>query len=281
MEETMKKTRVWPVVLTAAIITAIALAAVFGPDVLRYFRARNMQNDLREMYKGLLPVAIAEEEQPAIHEDFAQLYQANPHLVGWLSAGETIDYPVVQHDNAFYLDHDYFGNRDNNGTLFLNAANQLAPRDSILLIHGHNMKSGAMFGDLDAFRDCDYLSEHPIVTFRTIWDEQDVHYVPVAAFDASMTPGAEGYFNIGRIRFEFEPAQDETTPPTSAELETYLAQIRQLSFWTSPVEADSTDRFIALVTCSYSHDNGRMLLLCRQLREGESPETIKELFFKQ
>lgn len=287
-------TRVWPVVLAAVIITAAALTVVFGKDAMQYFRAKDKQNELQDLYRGaqtgsawnvILPRAFAEElpavppeQETAIHEDFAALYEQNPHVVGWLSAGVTIDYPVVQSDNEFYLDHDYFGEPDSNGTLFINAANRFEPRDSILLIHGHNMKSGAMFGDLDNFRGYSYLSEHPVVTFRTIWDDEDVYYVPVAAFDASMNPGAEGYFNIGRIRFDFDLPADADSDARSSGLEEYIAQLRELSFWDSPVEADSTDEFIALVTCSYSHDDGRLVLVCRRLRDGETADDIRGQF---
>lgn len=285
-------TRVWPVVLAAVIVTVVALIAVFGQEVVEYFKARDTQNELQDLYRGansawdlLSPRAYAEEllnappgEEPVIHEDFIELYEKNPHLIGWLSAGEKIDYPVVQYDNEYYLHHDYFGNADDNGTLFVNAANHINPRDSILLIHGHNMKSGAMFGDLDCFRDYDYLCEYPIVTFRTIWDEEDVCYVPIAAFDASMNPDANGYFNIGRIRFDFDIAADEDMPARSSELEAYIEAMRELSFWKAPVEADSTDQYIMLVTCSYSHDDGRMMLVCRKLREDENQESVRKWF---
>ena len=279
-----KDNRVWPVVLAAVIITVIVVLAVFGQDMMNYFKARDTQNELQDLYRGannmFFPHAYAEEQEPEIHEDFEQLYAENPHLVGWLSAGENINYPVVQYDNEFYLDHDYFGENDANGTLFVNAANRLNPRDSILLIHGHNMKSGAMFGDMDYFRGYDYLCEYPIVTFRTIWDEEDVHYVPIAAFDASMDPDANGYFNIGRIRFDFDVPADEYSAARSSELETYIAQMREKSFWNSPMEADSADQYIALVTCSYSHEDGRMVLVCRKLRSEETIERIREMFIQ-
>ena len=290
-----RSTRVWPVVLAAAVVTVIALAAVFGRDIVQYLRAEETQGELQELYRGtqsgsiwdlLSDRAYAEEEQPmvpleeelVIHEDFSALYEQNPHVVGWLSAGEDIDYPVVQFDNEFYLDHDYYGKEDNNGTLFINAANRLNPRDDILLIHGHNMKSGAMFGDLDAFREYDYLCKYPTITFRTIWDAEDVYYVPVAAFDASMDPDANGYFNIGRIRFDADVPVDENMAAGSSELDEYIAQVRELSFWDSPVEAGSADEYIALITCSYSHDNGRMVMMCRKLREGETPDSVREIF---
>ncbi len=284
--------RVWPVVLAALIVSVIALGAVYAGDIAKAFRADHTQDTLKGMYKKsavpsfidwLMPTAQAdeweapEEEMPVIQDDFLELYEQNEHLVGWLTAGGRIDYPVVQYDNSYYLDHDYFGSRDENGTLFLNEANYLDPRDSILLIHGHNMKSGAMFADLALYREYEYLCEHPIVTFRTIWDEEDVCYVPVAAFDASMNPAAKGYFNIARVRFDFEQAQEDVRP-LSTELEEYLAQMRGSSYWESPAEADSADEYIMLITCSYFHDDGRLVLLCRRLRDGETGESIHALF---
>ena len=286
--------RVWPVVLLASVITVAALAWLYGPDVMNHFRASNTQNSLQQLYKGadkssiwdaLFPSACAEEmeaisqDAPVVHSDFAALYAQNPHLVGWLNAGDRIDYPVVQYDNSFYLEHNFFGDADINGTLFLNEANQLDPRDSVLLIHGHNMRSGDMFGSLNRYREESYLAEYPIVTFRTISDDQDVYYTPIAAFDASMTTGAAGYFDITRIRFDFEP--DENGRLVSSELEEYIAEMRGMSLWNAPVEADSTDEYIALVTCSYIHDDGRFTLVCRKLRADETADGIRALYAGQ
>ena len=33
-----------------------------------------------------------------------------------------------------------------------------------------------------------------------------------------------------------------------------------------------------LITCSYQYENGRFLLICRKLRDGETPETVSALF---
>ena len=52
---------------------------------------------------------LAPEELPDVQEDFLLLYEKNPDVIGWLTAGETIDLPVVQRDNEFYLSHNYFG----------------------------------------------------------------------------------------------------------------------------------------------------------------------------
>lgn len=93
-------------------------------------------------------------------------------------AGETIDLPVVQRDNEYYLSHNYFGEWDSNGTVFLNERNMIYPRDSILLVHGHNMRSGAMFGTLVKYERASYAFEHALLTFRTLYEEEASYYVP-------------------------------------------------------------------------------------------------------
>ena len=47
-----RNTAVWPVVLTAAIVTVLALLAVFGQEALEFFRAKDTQNELKELYRG-------------------------------------------------------------------------------------------------------------------------------------------------------------------------------------------------------------------------------------
>ena len=129
-----------------------------------------------------------------IEEDFQWLYEQNPDTVGWIRAGENIDYAVVQSDNEFYLHHDFDGNPSHDGTLFVNEFNCLLPRDWLILIHGHHMRSGAMFGRLMDYESYDYLCSHPLLIFRTIYDSQDVFYAPIAAFNASMVETDPSWF---------------------------------------------------------------------------------------
>ena len=38
------------------------------------------------------------------------------------------------------------------------------------------------------------------------------------------------------------------------------------------------DKLLMLVTCSYFQEDGRFVLVCRALRENETPEQISELY---
>ena len=46
------------------------------------------------------------------------------------------------------------------GTAFLDEGNSIYPLDEHVLIHGHNMRDGSVFGDLDNFRDLEFLQEN-------------------------------------------------------------------------------------------------------------------------
>lgn len=200
---------------------------------------------------------------PPIHTDFITLYETNPDIVGWLSNEKEIDFPVVQRDNEYYLDHNFFNHKDSNGTLFLNPVNDVWPKDRILVIHGHAMRSGQMFGSLRLYKDEQYVREHPLIDFRTIYEEDKRYYVPIAGFDASMEPESRFYFDV--LRFDFNSEE---------EFAAYIDTVLQFSYWHSPVKTDVNDDLLILITCSYLQTNGRFLLVCRELREDETPDEM-------
>lgn len=205
-------------------------------------------------------------ENMEVEDDFAELFEVNNDLVGWLTVGDVVDLPVTQYDNTYYLDHDFYGKEDQAGTVFINEANIIWPQDRNLLFHGHNMKSGAVFGNLDEYRKLDYLKENPIISFRTIFDPAPSMYVPIALFDASMNPGSNGYFDIGRITFKDED-----------DFLSFANDCIAHSMYNVPFTVEKDDNLITLITCSYSNDNGRFIMVCRGLHMDElNPEVVKE-----
>ena len=198
--------------------------------------------------------------------DFYELYQYNNDLVGWIEVGSHMSMPVVYRDNEFYLSHDYYGNPDKAGTLFINEANTIWPPDTNLLFHGHNMRDGSVFGDLDDYRDVQYLKDNIIVTFRTIYDEEPTNYVLFSLFDASMNPNNAGYFDAGYINF------DDT-----AEFNEYFDDVQRRNYFNTPFDIREDDHFLTLFTCSYSNDNGRFMLFCRALRDDETVDSIRAM----
>ena len=213
---------------------------------------------------------VFEDEDAPINEAFKELLEMNPDTVGWLTVGEIADYPVVKRDNEFYLTHDFKGKYDPNGTIFVTQDNVLRPRDTVLLMFGHHMNTGKMFGKLVKYMHEDYMRKFPLVEFHTIYADEQKHeawYVPIAFFSASMIEGEAGYFDVLPMFFLNEESH-----------QTYLDTITARSMWKAPTDVTTDDKLIMLITCSYDLDDSRYLLICRQLREDETPEEMEKLY---
>ena len=214
-----------------------------------------------------MPVAVDTPIERVLQSQFEALYAQNSDLIGWIKMADSVDYPVLYRDNSFYMDHDFYGQYSQAGSIFLDARNGMYMNDSAMLIYGHNMRSGEMFGDLDAYRETKYLCKYPIISLQSAWESEPRQYVLISLFDASMNKSDPSYIRIVRTAFE-----------TAAEKQAFIDEMRARSIYKIPLEADANDQLLTLVTCSYSHDNGRFLLFARQLRDDETEESIMEQF---
>lgn len=79
--------------------------------------------------------------------------------------GTGICYPLVQgEDNRFYLNHLPNGAQSTSGSIFMDCQNA-SMDDFNVVIYGHNMKNGTMFGQLSNYCSTDYYAkEHDRLT---------------------------------------------------------------------------------------------------------------------
>ena len=82
--------------------------------------------------------------------NFNELQMTNSDFVGYLIVpGTDISQPVVKGiDNSYYLNHNYYKEYDVAGWLFADYQNKFDGTDKNIIIYGHNMKTGTMFGSL-------------------------------------------------------------------------------------------------------------------------------------
>lgn len=219
------------------------------------------------LFAVAMPACAESAEEIVPQPDFEPLMEINEHLVGWLDATASISLPIVHYDNSFYLDHDFYGNWDDAGTVFINEINTVWPADKHILMHGHNMRDGSAFGPLqETYSVLDTVKANPIIYFRLINEAEPTAYVPVAIFECSVTPGNYGYYDIGKVFFD----DDE-------EFLTYAQSALDRSMYVLPTDVQADDHLISLITCSYGYKNGRFIVMCRELREGETVEAVTEL----
>lgn len=103
--------------------------------------------------------------QPLKGYDHTGLQNANPDYSAWLDIPYTsISYPVVKSkDNADYLSTTFEGNKKSCGAIFIDANIRNLKSTKNLVIHGHNMKSGSMFGALPSYGNINYYNNHPLI----------------------------------------------------------------------------------------------------------------------
>lgn len=112
--------------------------------------------------------AEEEEMEPAHRRNLSPLFAQNGECIGWLSIpGTGVDYPVMHTpgDPQKYLRKDFYGEYSYSGVPFLDSRCSL--KSGNLMIYGHNMKNGTMFGSLRNYTDEEYLKGHPVIEFET------------------------------------------------------------------------------------------------------------------
>lgn len=210
-------------------------------------------------------IVFALETPPPSQFAFGDLLALNPETVAFLRIGDFMSLPVVHrpNDNDYYLNHNFALEESIAGTLFLDGSNLIVPEDKNLIVYGHNMRNGTMFRPLLQYEQLSFLKENAVIRFDTIHQNRD--YVPFAVFTVTADPGSEKYMNIRQFLLDEDGWND------------YIDDMRRLSVHDIPVDVQYGDNILLLVTCEYTHNNGRFVVALRALREGESREELKSM----
>ena len=223
---------------------------------------------LAEIYTDM-PTGEESSKAPEILPKYKALYEINPNLAGWLSIdGTVIDYPVMQtmEDESYYLKVDFYGEPNRNGCPVLDTdstagtgtkacdyANGTAPSTN-LIIHGHTMKSGEMFGNLKLYADAEYGAEHHIIRFDSLYEERE--YELIAVFYSQVYYESDNVFKY----YEFFQAD------TQEEFDDWYDNIKTMSLYDTGVTAQFGDEFITLSCCSYHVEDGRFVVVGKRVK---------------
>lgn len=208
----------------------------------------------------LWPTTYASNPTRRVSSVFYQLQQQNRDIIGWLKIDGVLEEAVVQRDNSYYLTHDALKNKSVTGALFLDETCDLDTVPTQMLIHGHNMKEGAMFGSLKKYKvkDASYYRSHPFIDFNTIYENG--RYVIFAVCEVDIRSGRPNYLPFWHdVRFASADAFNE-----------YVKKARSLSHYRCNVEVIPGDRLLTLSTCTGTDDNQRLIIMARRIRDNEN-----------
>ncbi len=200
--------------------------------------------------------AVTGEEEPSNAAKFAALKEQNGDFVGWLSIeGTNLDFPVMQTaaDRAdFYLKHDFDGNYSDYGVPYLDENCTLSNTDASmnLVIYGHNMKTGTIFGCLTGYKQAAYYEEHPTIEFDNLYFSGC--YEVFAAFAIDVVEDTSFVYNT----------YINMNPDT---YDSFVEQAIARSDIKTGITPAYGEELLTLSTCEYSTENGRYVVVARRV----------------
>lgn len=245
--------------VSMGILICMSISIVMGYKIWQYYMDANQNKDdfsklieQMEQEKGIQENDMGEPDktEDGILEKYAALYQQNPDMVGWISIeGTDVNYPVMQtpKEPDFYLKHDFEKKESAYGVPYVDAACSIVPQSDNLLIYGHHMKDGQMFGGLMEYEQKAFFEAHKTIQFDTLWERGE--YEIVAVFKT--TVGDESGFPF----YKFVDAKNQQA------FDEYVSKCKELALYETGVSAEYGDRLLTLSTCEYTKKNGRLVVV--------------------
>lgn len=241
----------------AMVVCLVVFLASGGMLVKRYFEDRQAENEFAELQSMIDPNAATGEGAESNSAKFAALRDQNSDFIGWISIeGTNLNFPVMYAPNNkdFYLRHDFSKEYSVYGVPYLDEKTTLGANDQSenLIVYGHNMKTGTIFGCLTGYKKADYYTEHPLIQFDTVYG--DGTYEVFAAFSIDVAQDTSFVYN------RYVDMDEET-------YNTYVDEVISRSDVDSGIRPEYGEQLLTLSTCEYSSDNGRYVVVARRVED--------------
>lgn len=254
------------ITLKVFFIVCLIVLIVSAGVLFNYFLSAQNQENIAESSRKLW-VSIEENEtkipklelNKEIKKISETLSEENPDYKAWIKIdGTKINYPIYQTDNnEFYLNHNQNRKKSSYGAIYFDYANDLL-KDKNLIIYGHEMKNGSMFGQLKNYKSLSFYKEHPTIEFST-FEKKSIYKVYAVYLLNADKKDDNGYiYNIYRQNFSNEAAFD-----------VWVKEACERSVINTNVDVKYKDNIITIVTCSNDFENARLIVMARETREGE------------
>ena len=177
-------------------------------------------------------------------EDFAAAQAVNEDAVGWLWIPNVCYYPLVYSPvSDYYLTHNMRRENSAQGAIFINFQCEPNVDGELTLIHGHNMKNGTMFGQLDAYLSEDFFQNNdPILIYD---GKQLVTYQP---------------FTVLIVEENDDVIDARTMTEDARKNIIHKLYSRSLCVMAEGNNPDFTRNVVFFSTCDYSFSEARLLV---------------------
>lgn len=198
---------------------------------------------------------IGAKEQAVNVKKVIKLKEENFDVVGWIQIeNTTIDYPLLQTtNNDYYLTHNYKRQESKYGSIYVKSECNILDDNSNLIIYGHNMKDKQMFNQLLNYMDKNYYNQHKTIKIAT--EQGEDMYSIVAVFKSKI------FYQDKKDVFKY---YNYTSFDNPDEYNTFIANCKKMQLYDTGVSAEYGDKLITLVTCEYSQEDGRFVVVAKR-----------------
>lgn len=243
-------------ILFITLIALLCILLLFSLLQLCQFEREDIAQE--EQYRELRTL-IVEESEPDSAESiskYSHLFALNSDMVGWLEIdGTDISYPVMQtKDNpGYYLNHDFYRKPSGFGVPYVSESCDVNRPSDNILIHGHHIKGGKLFGALMKYKSIDFYADHMMIDLTTRTEHR--RYMILAVLLTAVYTGSESEFAF----YSFTDALDKQ------DFDRFIYQCKRLSLYDTGLAAQYGDQLLTLSTCEYSQKNGRLVVVAKRL----------------
>lgn len=261
-------------------LVSVIVFSVCSYYVFSYFY-ENYQND--QLYKeireeipelsGTIPNDVQNSyETGEMRGDIRRLMDINSDIVGYIRIPDMngncddtqVSYPIVQKtdedEREYYLDRNIRKEKTIAGSIFLDWRNIMGGPDQSdnLIIYGHQMYNGSMFGSLSQYNENHFFyGTHPCIELTTRYD-QSVYKIFAFFF---------GYGGEDNDDFAYYNTIDFYSEDN---FYWYVNEIKKRSLVNNEVDIKYGDDLLILSTCSTgSFTEARFVVAARKVRPGE------------
>ena len=190
-------------------------------------------------------------------EKVKELQNENEDIKAWIKINDTnVNHPVVQaSDNNYYLYRNYKKENSNYGSIFIDSNSNIENPNSNIIMYGHNMKDGSMFKDLLKYADEEYYNNHKYIEFVT--NTSSSTYEIIAVFKSRI------FYKNEKNVFRYYQC---TNLNNEQDYNYYVNNCKELSLYDTGVNAEYGEQIITLITCEYSSENGRMVVVAKKAK---------------
>ena len=193
----------------------------------------------------------SQESSLSFVSQYENIFKQNTDMIAWIEIKNTsLSYPVMQSQENpnYYLKRNFDGEYSEYGVPYLSENCDILLSDN-LIIYGHNMENGKMFGLLEDYKEKEFWEQHQTITLNTKSDKRTYKIFCVSlvtAFAPEVDPFP--YYNFTNAN-NFEEYND------------YIKSAKKYSIYDTESLPEKKAQLITLSTCEYSQKNGRLIVV--------------------